>query len=46
MNTIVYLIYIVLIAGTVIVVISENRNPIKTIAWLLVLIFVPIIGLV
>jgi cardiolipin synthase len=35
-----------LIAGTVIVVISENRSPIKAIAWLLVLIFVPIVGLI
>ena len=46
LHTIVYLIYIALIAGAVIVVISENRNPIKTIAWLLVLIFVPLIGLI
>ncbi|GHT27818.1 cardiolipin synthase [Bacteroidia bacterium] len=45
-NVIVYLIYVLLIAGTVIVVISENRSPIKTIAWLLVLIFVPIFGLI
>ena len=46
LNLIIYLIYIILIAGTVLVVISENRSPIKTIAWLLVLIFVPIVGLV
>ncbi|MDR3220349.1 MAG: cardiolipin synthase [Dysgonamonadaceae bacterium] len=45
-NAIVYLIYVLLIAGTVIVVISENRSPIKTIAWLLVLIFVPVAGLI
>jgi cardiolipin synthase len=32
--------------GTIIVVISENRNPIKTIAWLLILIFAPLFGLV
>ena len=43
---VVYIIYIVLIAGTVIVVISENRTPVKSIAWLVVLIFVPIVGLV
>jgi len=42
----VYIVYIVLIAGTVVVVISENRSPVKTIAWMLVLIFVPIIGLI
>jgi len=45
-NTVVFLIYMVLIAGTVIVVISENRSPIKTMTWLLVLIFVPIVGLI
>ena len=46
LETIIYFIFIVLIAGTVIVVISENRSPIKTIAWLLVLIFVPLFGLI
>ena len=45
-HNIAYLIYIALIAGAVIVVISENRSPIKTIAWLLVLIFVPLFGLI
>ena len=42
----IYLIYVILITGTVIVVISENRNPIRTMAWLLVLIFVPIVGFI
>jgi len=46
LHIIVYLIYIALIAGAVIVVISENRNPIKTIAWLLVLILIPLAGLI
>jgi len=45
-HSIAYLIYIALIAGAVIVVISENRSPIKTIAWLLVLIFIPLFGLI
>ncbi|MDR2621137.1 MAG: cardiolipin synthase [Dysgonamonadaceae bacterium] len=45
-NVAIYVIYVVLIAGTVIVVISENRTPVKSIAWLVVLIFVPIIGLI
>jgi len=45
-NTILFIIYLVLIAGTVLVVISENRSPIKTMAWLLVLIFVPVVGLI
>ena len=46
LNSIIYLVYIILIAGTVTVVISENRNPIRTLAWMLVLIYVPIIGFV
>jgi Phosphatidylserine/phosphatidylglycerophosphate/cardiolipin synthases and related enzymes len=45
-NSIIYLVHVILIAGTVVVVISENRNPIRTMAWLLVLIFVPIVGFV
>ena len=45
-HIIAYLIYIALIAGAVIVVISENRSPIKAIAWLLVLIFIPLLGLI
>ncbi|MDH8701634.1 cardiolipin synthase [Dysgonomonadaceae bacterium PH5-43] len=46
LQTIFYIIYIVLITGTILVVLTENRNPIKTIAWLMVLMFVPILGLV
>jgi cardiolipin synthase len=46
LHIITYLVYTALIAGVVIVIISENRSPIKTIAWMLVLIFVPVIGLV
>ena len=45
-HNIAYLIYIALIAGAIIVIISENRSPIKTIAWLLVLIFIPLFGLI
>ena len=34
-----------IILGTILVIISENRNPVKTIAWCLVLAFMPVIGL-
>ena len=34
-----------IILGTILVIISENRNPVKTIAWCMVLIFLPVIGL-
>jgi len=46
LNSALYFIYIALIAGAVIVIISENRSPIKTLAWLLVLILIPLFGLI
>ena len=44
-NTVV-LLYVVIIVGTIMVVILENRNPVKTLAWILVLMFLPIVGLI
>lgn len=40
------LIYCVTVLGLVLVVIAENRNPLKTIPWVIVLIFAPVIGLI
>lgn len=37
--------YIAAVIGTMIVVILDNRNPVKTMAWILVLTFLPFIGL-
>ena len=34
-----------IILGTILAIISENRNPVKTIAWCVVLAFMPVIGL-
>ncbi|MCD8262394.1 MAG: cardiolipin synthase [Bacteroides sp.] len=49
-NTIVteafYILYFGAIIGTIIVVLLDNRNPVKTMAWILVLIFLPIVGLI
>ena len=42
----VYLIYLAVVVSTIWVVVLENRNPVKTIAWVLVLVFLPVIGLV
>ena len=42
----VYLIYLAVIISTIWVVVLENRNPVKTIAWVLVLVFMPVLGLV
>ena len=39
-------IYIILIVCTATIVILENRQPAKTIAWLLVLVLLPVVGLV
>jgi cardiolipin synthase len=38
-------VYAMTIIGTTLVVISENRNPIRTLAWVLVLVFVPAAGI-
>lgn len=37
--------YVLTIVGTILVVIAENQNPFRTLAWLLVLLFVPLFGL-
>lgn len=39
-------IYFATIIGTIIVVVLDNRNPVKTMTWILVLTFLPFIGLV
>lgn len=39
-------IYLGIIIGTIVVILLDNRNPVKTIAWILVLIFLPLVGLV
>ena len=38
--------YLIVIVSTMLVVLIENKNPAKTAAWLLVLIFLPAIGLI
>ena len=38
-------IYAITVVGTIFVVVSENRNPIRTLAWVLVLVFVPAVGI-
>ncbi len=40
------IIYGLTVIGTIVVVISENRNPIRTLTWVLVLIFAPAVGIV
>ncbi len=41
-----YIIYFGLVVSTIIVVVLDNRNPVKTMAWVMVLIFLPFVGLI
>jgi len=41
-----YGIYLLLIIGTILIVLTRNQAPVRTIAWLTVLIFVPMLGLI
>lgn len=43
---IIELLYFLTVIGIVVVVISENRNPIKTVAWILSVVFLPFIGII
>lgn len=43
---IIQILYIVIAVGTMFIVILENRNPVKTIAWVLVLLFLPLVGII
>ena len=38
--------YAFTILGTIAVIISENRNPVKSLAWVMVLLLVPFLGLI
>lgn len=43
---IIQILYVVTALSTMIVIISENRNPLKTISWVLVLLMLPLVGLI
>ena len=43
---IVEIFYIYIIISTIVVVLLDNRSPVKTMAWILVLIFLPVVGFV
>ena len=40
------ILYFGAIISTIVVIILDNRNPVKTMAWILILLFLPIAGLV
>lgn len=39
------LVYLTVILFTIVIVLLDNRNPVKTMAWVLVLVFLPVVGL-
>ena len=41
-----YFCYVLLIFSTVVFVVLDNRNPVKTMAWILLLLFLPGVGLI
>ncbi|NLC85901.1 MAG: cardiolipin synthase [Bacteroidales bacterium] len=43
---IIEILYLLTVVSIVVVVISENRNPIKTVAWILAVVFLPFIGII
>lgn len=45
-STAVSLVFFLTVVVTVMVVILDNRNPLKTLVWVLMLIFLPVVGLV
>ena len=45
-STVVSLIFLLTVVATIVIVILDNRNPFKTLAWVLVLAFLPVVGLV
>lgn len=40
------IIYFGAIIGTIVVIVLDNRNPVKTMSWILVLMFLPVAGLI
>lgn len=44
--TVISVVYFLIVFSLVLIVVLENRQPVKTIAWILVLLFLPVIGLV
>ena len=43
---IVFLLYAVTIVSIIVIVVSENRNPVKSLAWVTVLLLLPMLGIV
>ena len=46
LTTILFVIYTLTILSVIVVIITDNRNPLKTVPWILVLVLAPVVGLV
>ena len=44
-SAIVSLLFLLAVVATIVVIVMDNRNPYKTLAWVLVLVFLPVVGL-
>lgn len=42
----IFIVYVCVVLGTMLTVLMDNRQPAKTMAWVMVLIFIPVIGIV
>lgn len=45
-SAVVYVIYILIIAATIILILSENRNPVRSLSWVIVLVLIPVAGFI
>lgn len=43
---VVEIVFVLILLSTIVLVIAENKHPVKTLAWLMVLVFLPVVGLV
>ena len=42
----IFIVYVCIVLVTMVTVLMDNRQPAKTMAWVMVLIFIPVIGIV
>lgn len=42
----IFMIYAAIVLSCVVVVLKENRNPIRALAWTIALLFLPLVGLI
>ena len=45
-STVLSILFLLTVVATIIVIVLDNRNPFKTLAWVLVLVFLPVLGLI